>query len=65
MDASRVYLAKFGKSRLYVLIMPSRNLKRIETLKLPACLGTPFWKKTRYLKFKRLQRDSNAQPLSS
>ena len=32
---------------------------------LPECQGTPCSKQAPYLKFKRQQRDSNPQPLSS
>ena len=38
MDASRVYLAKFGKSRLYVLIMPSKGFKENRDSRI-ACMS--------------------------
>ena len=37
----------------------------IYTLELPECQGTSSSKQARHLKFKRQQRDSNPQPLSS
>ena len=37
----------------------------IHTLYLPQCQETPCSKQKRYLKLKRLQQDSNPQPLSS
>ena len=43
---------------LYVL-MSRRRFKAIHTLQLPECQRTRCSKQERYLKFKRLQRDSN------
>ena len=50
---------------LYNLIMSRMRFRVNLHLKLPECQGTSCSKQARHMKFKRLQQDSNPQPLSS
>ena len=55
-----------GYHWLCIFIMSHTRLEEIYNLcRLIECQGTPLSKQARHLKVKRLQRDSNLQPLSS